>query len=128
MRLLIDTHALAWWFDESDKFSATARELLLSENTVVFVSAVSVYEAAAKHRLGKWPDAAALLAGFDAFMRDQLMSELPLTINHARVAGELPPVHRDPFDRMLAAQALVEDLTIVSIDDKLDQFGVRRLW
>lgn len=88
---------------------------------------MSAYELALKHRLGKWPGADLLLGALEDLV-DDFFTPLPLTFAHATVAGGLPTKHRDPFDRMLAAQAIADDLTIISIDDKLDQFGVRRLW
>lgn len=77
---------------------------------------------------GKLPVVERLLADFAGYLSSQRFDVLPLYLVHAETAGRLPLTHRDPSDRLLAAQALVEDLTIGSIDDKLDQFGVRRLW
>ena len=78
--------------------------------------------------MGKWPEVTLLLADVPGYLAQQGFGNLPLTMEQAQVAGELPLTHKDPFDRLLAGQALVEDLVIVSIDDQLDQFGVRRLW
>ena len=128
MRLLLDTHALAWWSEDSPALSIEARQAIGHHASVSFVSAVSAYEISLKHRLGRWPTGAALLANLPLLMATQGFGALPVTIEHAERAGALSPEHRDPWDRLLAAQALVEELTIVSIDDHLDQFGVRRLW
>ena len=128
MKLLADTHAVAWWLEGSDDLSEPARRALGDETNLVFVSAVSIYEISLKHRLGKWPEAGALLQTLPRFMAAQGVQAMPLTFEHANLAGSLPPTHRDPFDRMLAGQALTEHLTIVSIDHLLDQFGVSRLW
>lgn len=127
MRLLLDTHTIAWWAEDSAVLPAATRDCIDIASSSVYVSAVSIYEIAYKHGRGKWPGASHLLDALDHLVPDYFTA-LPLSIVHARVAGQLTPTHRDPFDRMLAAQALVEDLTIVSIDDQLDQFGVRRLW
>lgn len=127
MRLLLDTHTIAWWAEGSNDLPVAMRDLIDDASNDVYVSAVSAYEIALKHRRGKWPGADLLLAALEALVEEDFTA-LPLAFAHASVAGNLPPVHRDPFDRMLAAQALVEDLTIVSIDDKLDRFGVNRLW
>ncbi len=127
MRLLLDTHTIAWWAEGSDDLPSQMRDLIDHASNVVHVSAVSACELALKHRLGKWPTANLLLATLETLVEEDFTA-LPITFAHAAVAGQLPTAHRDPFDRLLAAQALVEDLTIVSIDDKLDRFGVRRLW
>lgn len=127
MRLLLDTHTLAWWAEGSSDLPLGVRATIDDPANTIFFSAVSAYELALKNRVGKWPSAPALLAELDT-LSDRGFAALPLTVAHARLAGGLPLNHRDPFDRMLAAQALVEDFTIVSIDHQLDQFGVRRLW
>lgn len=103
------------------------RDLVNDASNTVFVSAVSAYEIAFKHGRGKWPGGDHLLGALDALVEADFTG-LPLTIEHARIAGQLTGAHGDPFDRMLAAQAKVEGLKIVSVDPKLDQFGVERLW
>lgn len=128
MTLLLDTHTIAWWSEGGSDLPTKVREAIGDPDNIVFVSAVSSYELALKYRLGKWPAAEFLAANLEALIEQQGFMPLPLTFAHARTAGELPPVHRDPFDRMLAAQAMVENLTLVSIDAQLDLFGVRRLW
>lgn len=127
MRLLLDTHTIAWWADGSTDLPTLSRTLIDDDLNAVFISAVSAYELAQKHRLGKWPGADLLLSALDHLI-PSYFTALPLTFSHAALAGQLPAEHRDPFDRMLVAQALVDGLTIVSVDDKLDQFGVRRVW
>ena len=94
----------------------------------IFISAVSAYEMTFKLALGKLPVARRLLADLSGYLMRQGYEALPISLAHAEAAGRLPLHHRDPFDRLLAAQALAENLTLVSIDDKLDQFGVKRLW
>ena len=94
----------------------------------IFVSPVSAYEMMFKMTLGKLPVARRLLADLPGYLARQRFDVLPLSLAHAEAAGRLTVKHRDPFDRLLAAQALVENLTLVSIDDKLDLFGVKRLW
>ncbi len=85
-------------------------------------------EIASKHRIGKWPDAAPIAADFEAVVQAERFEPLPITLTHARRAGAMPGAHRDPFDRILIAQALVEDLILVSNETPFDNFGVRRLW
>lgn len=94
----------------------------------VRVSAVSIYEMRLKDGLGKLPSARSLLADLDGYFREQGFATLDLSARHADLAGRLPLHHRDPFDRMLIAQSLLEDLPILSNEDVFDSFGVRRLW
>ena len=94
----------------------------------VWFSPASAYEIALKHRLGRLPEARTLLASFETMLVGAGWQELPILSAHMQTAGTLPLDHRDPFDRILAAQALTDGLTLVSRDAALDQFGVRRLW
>ncbi len=128
MSLLLDTHALIWWFLDSPRLSNVAREALGASPGPVYVSAVSAFEIATKVRLGKLPEAAALDQAFEAFLISQALTPLPLTIAHAQHAGGLVIEHKDPFDRLLIAQALLENLTLVSNERGFDAFGVSRLW
>jgi len=94
----------------------------------VFVSAVSAMEIATKHRLGKLPEAAVLATRFEAEIEALGFDAMPISLTHARVAGALAIPHKDPFDRLLIAQALVEGITLVSNESVFDSFGVSRLW
>lgn len=128
MRLLLDTHAVLWWFQGNVRLPLRVREVVDDAGAQVFVSAVSAYEVALKHRLGKLPEGATLARNFERMVGEQRFEPLPLTSRHALTAGELPIAHRDPFDRLLIAQALVEDLFLVSNERLFDASGVRRLW
>lgn len=128
MSLLLDTHALIWWFLDSPRLSDPARAAIKAYGDPVYVSAVSAFEIATKVRLGKLPDAARLDRSFETFLEGQDFKPLPLTLEHALVAGGLSDSHKDPFDRLLIAQALTENLTLVSNERLFDGFGVRRLW
>ncbi len=127
MRLLLDTHALIWFSGERDRLADTVVDTI-EQAEAVFVSPASVYEMELKFALGKLPGVANLLPILPRYMRDMSFSELPLTIAHARLSGQLPLHHRDPFDRMLIAQAQIEDLMLVSNEQLFESFGVRRLW
>lgn len=94
----------------------------------MFVSAASAWEISTKHRLGKLPGVAAIVATLDATIADQNFIGLPISVLHGQAGGALPGPHRDPFDRMLIAQALVERLTLVSNEEIFDAYGVARLW
>lgn len=128
MSLLLDTHALIWWFLDSPKLSRAARDALRDPLRPAFASVVSAFEIATKVRLGKLPEAARLDHAFGRFLEVQMFAPLPLSLEHALVAGQLGAHHRDPFDRLLVAQALVEGLTLVSNEAVFDSCGVRRLW
>lgn len=128
MRLLLDTHALYWWMIEERRLSAKAKKLIGSRAARIFVSPASAYELAYKHRGGELPKAAPLIRNFDAELAEEGFLPLAITMEHGRRAGELADEYGDPFDRMLAAQAIVEDMAIVSNDEKLSALGAKRVW
>lgn len=128
MSHLLDTHVLLWWYLDNAKLPERTRRLIADSRTVILVSAVSALEIATKVRLGKLKQADRLIAQFTEALAAERFVERPVTVEHGRRAGLLEGDHRDPFDRLLAAQALCDDLTIVSNDRMLDQFNVRRLW
>lgn len=128
MRLLLDTHALVWWWTDDKRLPGAARAAIASPDNQVLVSAASAWEIATKHRLGKWPEVAALLDGFDANLRRSRFTSLPISHEHARLAGTLDGDHRDPFDRMLLAQARLENMALVSGDAAFRGFGATVLW
>ncbi len=128
MALLIDTHALIWWSIEDPQLSLRASDAIRDESNEVYVSAATAWEIATKHRVGRLPDANALVFDLGGYMASQDFLELPVTISDALRAGSLPGPHRDPFDRMLIAQAISEDLVLVSNETLFDRYGVRRLW
>ena len=128
MRLLLDTHALIWWLAGDEKLSLRARDAIADEANAVAVSAASAMEVTTKHRIGKLPDAALLAQDFEAIVADQGFSELSISVRHARLAGEMRLAHKDPFDRLLIAQALVEDMVLISNETRFDDSAVKRLW
>jgi PIN domain nuclease of toxin-antitoxin system len=128
VRLLLDTHTFLWWLDGDRRVSRKARALIGDEANVVLVSAASAWEISTKARLGKLPGALDVAADIAGSMTVQGFPALDITILHAQRAGRLPGEHRDPFDRMLAAQAQLEDLPIVSDDRVFDAYAVSRIW
>lgn len=128
MRLLLDTHALIWWLAGDAALSRVALEAIADEANSVAVSAASAMEVATKYRIGKLPDAALLARDFEAILADQDFTELPITVRHARIAGEMAIAHKDPFDRFLIAQAQAEGMALVSNEVLFDGFGAQRLW
>lgn len=128
LRLLLDTHALLWWLAGDEALSRRAREAISDENNPVVVSAASAMEVATKFRIGKLPDAALLVQDFEAIVAEQGFDELAISVHHARLAGEMNIPHKDPFDRLLIAQAQAEDMMMVSNEALFDSFAVKRLW
>ena len=128
MRLLLDTHALIWWLAGDRSFSAKAKAAVFDPENDVFVSAASAWEIATKFRIGKLPGAGALAMNVAGALASQGFLELPITVQHGQAAGSLPGPHRDPFDRMLIAQATLADLVLVSNEAVFDRYGIRRLW
>lgn len=125
---MLDTHAFLWWLAGNERLTLTARRAISNESNVKLISAVSAWEITTKHRLGKLPLADEFVADIAAAIAGEGFEELPITLNDAARAGSLPGPHRDPFDRMIIAQALSGNLTLVSIESLFDQYGVRRLW
>jgi PIN domain nuclease of toxin-antitoxin system len=127
-RILLDSHALFWFIDGDSRLSAAARQVIEDAGNAVHVSAVTAWEIADKFHLGKWPEAAALANNLTGIMSIFGFEPLPLSLEHARHAGALRNLHRDPFDRMLAAQAEIEDIPLVTTDPAFKNFKVRILW
>ena len=128
MRVLLDTHALLWWALNDPRLSTRAGATLASFDTEVFVSAASAWEVATKFRIGKLPGAGLMAQDFSARIERLGFRELPITVEHGQRAGLLPGSHRDPFDRILMAQAQAENLPIVSNAEIFDEHHVRRIW
>jgi PIN domain nuclease of toxin-antitoxin system len=126
VRLLLDTHAFAWWAFGDRRLPRRVR-MAIEDAAEILVSAIVGYEIAAKHAAGKWPDADALAQDIAGNVAADGFVPLPVTLAHAAAASRLPRHHRAPFDRILAAQALLEGLTLVSADPQFDAYGVPRL-
>jgi PIN domain nuclease of toxin-antitoxin system len=128
VRLLLDTHALIWWLAGDAALSPKAQQAIADEGNAVLVSAVSAWEITTKHRIGKLPGVANMVADIGAAIADQGFAQLGISVLHGQLAGSLPGAHRDPFDRMLIAQAMLEGLVIVTNESLFDAYGVTRLW
>lgn len=128
MKLLLDTHALLWWWTNHPSLSKSAREAIADESNTVLVSSACAWEITTKHRLGKLPQAGAALSQFNDLVMADGFVHLPINYLHALRAGSYDVVHRDPFDRMLAAQSELEDAVVVSVDPAIQNLGARVLW
>lgn len=129
MRLLLDTHAFLWWVFADPKLSRPARTAIADdEQNDIFVSAASAWEIATKFRIGKLADAGSVAHDVAGAIASEGFGELPISVRHAQSAGDLGGRHKDPFDRMLVAQALMENLTLVSDERAFDAYAIRRLW
>ena len=125
MRVLLDTHAYLWWLADDADLSYEARDLLADPRTTAYVSAASVWEIAIKAKLGRLRLKGAVAMAEVVEVAGNEFLELPIRARHAAAAGALPRHHDDPFDRMLVAQAQVEDLVLVTRDGKLGAYDVQ---
>lgn len=127
-RVLLDTHTLLWWLFDDPRLSERARDVIRSADTAVLVSSASGWEIGTKHRLGRLPEATEVVGNLPPLLRRSRMEILPIALEHALAAGMLPGPHRDPFDRMLIAQAGLERLPIVTNDPVFARYEVDVVW
>jgi PIN domain nuclease of toxin-antitoxin system len=120
MNLLLDTHVLLWWLGDDPNLSQSARTVIADGNNLVFVSAAVIWEIQIKQALGKLK----IPVNFRNVLDQQAFELLDITVEHAYAVGKLPPYHRDPFDRILVAQAKVEKMTLVSHDNHIKKYKV----
>jgi PIN domain nuclease of toxin-antitoxin system len=128
VQLLLDTHAFLWWLAGDQALSDAARSAIADEGNGIFVSAASTWEITTKYRIGKLSGVAAIVGDLEGAIFDQGFLGLSISLRHGQAAGALPGPHRDPFDRMLIAQAMQENLVLVSDEQIFDAYGVGRLW
>ena len=128
MRVIVDTHVFFWWLIVDEGLSARALEILENEENEVLISSVVAWELATKSRIGKWPDGKIVAEKIEEYLASYELRQLPITIAHAQLGGLMPGVHKDPFDRILAAQARLEGIPLVTSDRALREFGIEILW
>ena len=128
MTILLDSHVVVWFLTDDRRCSAAARNAIENEPGSVLVSAASAWEIATKARSGRWPEAVAVLADFQQVLADNDLGTLDVSLEHGLLAGMLPGRHRDPFDRMLAAQARIEGVALVTADPVFSAFDIQTLW
>jgi PIN domain nuclease of toxin-antitoxin system len=128
VRVLLDTHALLWWLSDDDALPAAARKIIADNRNQILVSSASAWEITTKFRLGRLPQVADLAHDFAGYLHAERFEALPISLEHGVRAGLLPGPHRDPFDRILIAQAQAENVAILSNEEAFDSYGVRRVW
>lgn len=128
MTYLLDTHALLWWWSKPERLSPRVLSLVKDPENRLLVSAASAWEIATKHRIGKYPPGGRIIEEWSTRIQGDRFQELPVSSAHALRAGTLPGDHRDPFDRMLAAQGLLENLPVLSADPAISGLGAPRIW
>lgn len=128
MKLLLDTHALLWWFTNDPQLSKRALAAVLDESNDIFVSAASAWEVATKYRLGKLPEARDVFPRFEELVAADGFEFIYVSHRHGLRAGSYQIMHADPFDRMLAAQVELEGMVLVTKDNELADFPIRTLW
>ena len=128
MKYLLDTHTFLWWITDSDRLSQTAREIVGDGNSELYWSPASSWEIAIKHHLDRLPLPEPPESLIPAEMAKNRISSLPILDAHAFKAGQLPMHHRDPFDRLLIAQAQLESMDIISNDRQMDLYDIGIIW
>lgn len=126
MSVLLDSHALVWWLTGGKLLTKAAEQLI--DNEDAFVSSASAYEIALKAGRGKWPEALPLVQSFAAVCERNKLVLLPISLEHALAAAAIASQHRDPFDRLLAAQARIENMSLISIDPVMKTLGCQVVW
>ena len=127
MNILLDTHALIWFFDDDKRLSKTAREAIFAPDNMIYVSIASLWEIGIKLSTGKLNSDAGL-DGFIEAVDKNGFAPLAISPDHIKVVTELPFIHRDPFDRILIAQAKVENMTIMTVDENIRAYDVPCIW
>ena len=128
MKLLIDTHAALWLFNEHENLSAAVREHLLDEANELYISIVSAWEIAIKHSLGRLPEFSGGVKRFLFAVREYPIELITVLPKYVETVEELPYIHRDPFDRIIIATAICEDMSIVTTDESIRNYNVKCVW
>ena len=128
MQLLLDTHTLIWMGAQPDRFTSQTAALLEDESNSVYASIVSLWELAIKTSIGKLDLGNDWLQNIEHYMKDNTIENMPVKPQHCNLLTELPLHHRDPFDRMLIAQAQYENLALVTADKHIHQYDIEVIW
>ncbi|MCT8535199.1 type II toxin-antitoxin system VapC family toxin [Glaesserella parasuis] len=127
-RYLLDTHTLIWWWAEPEKLSPKVIQAISNPSSEVYVSSATIWEIATKYRKGKLTQVEGIFNHYVKLLEDDDFTALDITLSHAAIAGLFSQQHQDPFDRMSAAQSILENLTLISCDSALSQFPVQIYW
>ena len=125
---LLDTHVLLWWLFDDPSLSKHAKDTIMAPESRIFVSSVSGWEISIKYHIGKMPHAGHIVKELPLYIRRERFELLPISLEHAIAAGALDGKHKDPFDRMLIAQARTEELTLISNDKIFKKYKVPLWW
>lgn len=128
MRVLLDTNVLLWWLAADPVLSVTAKRVISHGSNTIYVSAASAWEICTKVRIGKLPSGRDLCDDFLGYLDRHKFQQLAISIEHARLAGRIAGTHKDPFDRIIAAQAMIENVPVVTNDAAIDGFGAKVVW
>ena len=128
MKYLLDTNALLWWLSDHEQLSSNARETIADPENDIYVSAASAWEIATKFARGRLPGASVILPDFAGVIEQEQFLELPINSAHMVRSAMLLGDHRDPFDRILAAQSILENMALISVDEKIPPLGVMTRW
>ena len=128
MKVLLDTNVVLWWVADTPTLPSPIEAVIDDPANTILVSAASAWEICTKVRIGKLPTGQALCEDFSGYLRRNHFEELAITIEHGRLAGRMAGAHKDPFDRILAAQALIDDMPIITNDAAFSGFGVKVVW
>ena len=128
MNLLVDTHVFLWLLNRSPEIGQRHIDMVNDEDNTIYLSVVSIFEMATKWRIGKLAIPSQFQNGFAGLYDAYGYLPMPLLVPHADLAGRLPGEHKDPFDRLLAAQAIVEDMAVMTIDGRIAELGARVVW
>ena len=128
LRVLLDTHAPIWWLFDDPKLTETARQVIGDSDNRIVVSSASAWEIATKHRRGRLSEAGDLPERFEHYVEQARFTALPITVAHALAAGRLLGPHKDPFDRVLIAQSLLESMPVVTADPVFADYGAAVVW
>ena len=125
---LLDTHALLWWWGQPDRLSHRALTLLREPGNTIFISAASALEIAIKTRIQKLPGGRRIIASWEERLREDGFIEMPVHPRHTFRAGLIPAARRDPFDRLIAAQGIIEEMPVIGADRKIADLGAETAW
>jgi len=128
VKVFLDSCVLLWWWSEPERLSPRVTSLIKDASNTINVSAATAWEIATKHRIGKLPGAARIIEEWDHRVSLDRFTEVPVTSSHAFRAGTLPGSHRDPFDRMIAAQGIMENAPVLTPDAVFESLGAQRIW